>query len=157
KRRLPGPSASTTPTTWWPGTRGSRGSGRSPSITWRSVRQMAHAATRTSSSPGPGTGAGSRTGSRGRDWIGAWRPTRILFTSPSPREGAGRAAPPLAALASGDHDHPAPVAQERGEQPAHDADQQRAEDGRPEAVDVEALHEGRGEPEAEAVQDEDEE
>ncbi len=50
------PSRSTTPTTSWPGTIGSRRSGNSPSTTCRSVRQTPQASTRISNCPGPGAG-----------------------------------------------------------------------------------------------------
>src|SRR5262249_12410514 len=73
KRRHAGPSRSTTPTTWWPGTRGRRWAGRSPSMTCRSVRQIADARTRTRISPDPGSGSASWMHSRGRESIGPWR------------------------------------------------------------------------------------
>ena len=62
----PGPSATTSPTTWWPGTIGVRRGGRSPSTTCRSVRQMPQARTCTSTSPGPGTGGSTSSRRRGR-------------------------------------------------------------------------------------------
>src|SRR5262245_59345077 len=62
-RRRPG--WTTRPTTWWPGTSGSFGSGSSPSTTWRSVRQTPQASTATSTWPSPGSGAGSTASRRG--------------------------------------------------------------------------------------------
>ena len=67
----PRPAASTVPTTWWPGTSGSFGSGSSPSTTCRSVRHTPHARTFTSTSPGAGSGTGSSRSSSGRDSTGA--------------------------------------------------------------------------------------
>src|ERR1041384_2774695 len=43
KRLIPGPSLVTWPMISWPGMSGSLGWASSPSITWRSVRQTAHA------------------------------------------------------------------------------------------------------------------
>ena len=59
RRSHPSPSASTVPTTWWPGMTGRRGSSRSPSTTCRSVRQHPHAVHRA---PAPRPDAGSGTG-----------------------------------------------------------------------------------------------
>ena len=64
--RQPGPSASTTPTTWWPGMTRARCGGSSPSTTCRSVRQMPQTRTRTRISPGPGSGIGRSTRCSGR-------------------------------------------------------------------------------------------
>src|SRR5262249_17801602 len=50
---------------------------RSPSITWRSVRQVAHAATRTRTSPGPGSGTGRAAATSGAPAMGAWPRSRI--------------------------------------------------------------------------------
>src|SRR5262245_25664793 len=57
------PPRTTFPTTWWPRTSGSFGSGSSPSTTWRSVRQTPQAATSTNTWPGAGSGTG-RSASR---------------------------------------------------------------------------------------------
>src|SRR2546427_11751697 len=56
-----------------------------------------------------------------------------------------------------DHHDTTPITDEGVEHPAHDADEPRPEERRPEAVDLEALHELGGEPEAERVEDEEEE
>ena len=65
-RRRPRPRASTRPTTWWPGVTGRCVSSRSPSTTWRSVRQQPHAETATRISPGPGSGTGRSSSASGR-------------------------------------------------------------------------------------------
>src|SRR5688572_31879096 len=69
----PAGARSTRPTIWCPGTRGARSGGRSPSTTWRSVRQIPHARTRTSSSSSPGLGTARSRSRSGDDSMGAWR------------------------------------------------------------------------------------
>ena len=64
---------------------------------------------------------------------------------------ARRRLPPLR-----DDDHAAAVAHEAIDRPAERADDQRSPERRPEAPHLEARHDRRGEPEAERVQDEEE-
>src|SRR5437899_2264336 len=53
--------------------------GRSPSITWRSVRQVPQARTRTRTSPGPASGSAVSRSARGEEEIGAGRSRTIAF------------------------------------------------------------------------------
>ena len=79
-----GPTPTTIPTTWWPGTRGSFGSVSSPSTMCRSVRQSPHACTRRRTWPGPGAWSGWRrdatgcAGWRGRGCGASLRPQREM-------------------------------------------------------------------------------
>ncbi len=54
-----GPSATTSPANSCPGTIGYGVGGKCPSAMCRSVPQIPHAPTRTTTSPGPGTGSGT--------------------------------------------------------------------------------------------------
>jgi hypothetical protein len=54
----PGPVATTSPTTSWPGVTSGAFGGRSPSARCRSVRHTPQQMTRTSNWPGPGSGTG---------------------------------------------------------------------------------------------------
>ncbi len=77
-----GPTASTRPTTSWPGmTKGCFGE-RSPSARWRSVRQTPQTLTRTLTCPTPGSGISRRTGARG--WV-RHRPGDVDGPSPHQR------------------------------------------------------------------------
>ena len=93
-RRDPSPGASTVPTTWWPGMTGRRRGGRSPSITWRSVRQIPQTRTRTLISPGPGEGSGTSCRESGEVPIGATRPRTAAFTEGGTSRGRGSRNPP---------------------------------------------------------------
>ena len=53
--------------------------GKSPSITCRSVRQMAQQRTRIRTSPGPGSGVGKSAISNGAESIGAMRRNSMAF------------------------------------------------------------------------------
>ena len=55
----------TRPTAWCPGTTGSRGAMRSPSLMWRSVWQTPQHSTASNTSPAPGSGSGRSRSSRG--------------------------------------------------------------------------------------------
>ena len=70
------PMAATSPTTSWPGTTPTRCTGRSPSVTCRSVRHTPQASTRTSSSSDAGAGTGSSAGCSGRPVTGPGSTTR---------------------------------------------------------------------------------
>lgn len=69
------PTSMTSPTTSWPGITRSRCTGRSPSVTWRSVRHTPHACTATSNSDGAGRGTRVVTRSSGPVSIGPGRRT----------------------------------------------------------------------------------
>src|ERR1700761_6523746 len=69
------PTCTTSPTTSWPGVTRSRCTGRSPSVTCRSVRHTPHARTATNSSAGPGSGRSTVTRSNGPLRIGPGRRT----------------------------------------------------------------------------------
>src|SRR5580700_10319846 len=69
----------------WPGVTCSRCTGRSPSLTCRSVRHTAQARTRTSSSPGAGAGTGFSTYLSGLVSIGpGWLTTHACIVSELP-------------------------------------------------------------------------
>src|SRR6516165_1457395 len=70
------PIWTTSPTTSWPGVTRSRCTGRSPSVTCRSVRHTPHARTATSNSDGSGRGTSVVTCSSGPVSIGPGRRTR---------------------------------------------------------------------------------
>src|SRR5215469_727588 len=86
----------------WPGVTCSRCTGRSPSLTCRSVRQTAQARTWTSSSPGAGAGTGFSTYLSGLVSIGAgWLTTQAFIISglptviPYPYHPAARGGDPV--------------------------------------------------------------
>ena len=80
------PTASTRPTIWWPGTIGSRRATRSPSASWRSVRQTPQAATRSSNSPEPASGRRTSRSSSGDPDAGAGCSSTSARMCCAPRE-----------------------------------------------------------------------
>src|SRR6185312_7093895 len=82
-RVAPGPSASTTPTTSWPGVTSGRVGGRSPSARCRSVRQTPQVRTLTRTWPAPGSGTSRSTSRSGPPSIGPGRATTHARTTGS--------------------------------------------------------------------------